>query len=72
MTEVFKIVKRGRGNFTFLIVPNGSNVSICDSDGNNYGSYFSFASFEKMAEENGGFEKLVVGKVTVGIIPQRS
>lgn len=56
-----------RDGVKYLAVPLGNNCMICDDAGNNYGSYFDQASFEKMAERDGGFEKLKLGKCVVSI-----
>jgi len=68
----FQTIKRGKGDFTFLIVPrDAGQVAICDSEGFNYGSYFDFKSFEDYAERNGGFEACRLGKAQVLIQPLR-
>ena len=57
-----------RNGIQFLLIPNGPNCNICDSDGNNYGTYQDLASFESFAERNGGFEAIRLGKVQVAFI----
>lgn len=54
-----------RKGIEFLLIPNGPNCSICDMDGNNYGSYMDVRSFEYMVKNEGGFEKLRLGKVQI-------
>jgi hypothetical protein len=54
-----------RDGIQFILIPNGPNCSICDSDGNNYGSWTDVASFGHFAKKDGGFEKLRIGKVSV-------
>jgi hypothetical protein len=66
--NIFIVIHGGNRDYTFLAVPNGSNISICDIKGNNYGSYFSFESFEKMALKQGGFDKLKLGKSKLTIL----
>ena len=61
-TAFYTFKRKGR---QFLLVPNGPNCSICDVDGNNYGSYMDVHSFDYMAEKEGGHEKLILGKVQV-------
>ncbi len=60
-----------RNGIQFLLIPNGPNCSICDGDGNNYGSYMDLKSFEYMAEKEGGFAKLKLGKVQIQFMPVR-
>jgi hypothetical protein len=69
MNTVFYHFKRK--GVEFLLIPNGSNCSICDIEGNNYGSYMDVKSFEYMAEKEGGFEKLRLGRIQIQFMPVR-
>jgi hypothetical protein len=70
MTQAFHVFKRE--GIQFLLIPNGPNCSICDAEGNNYGSWMDIASFERFAEKDGGFAALKLGKVQVQFMVQRS
>lgn len=61
-----------RAGLTFLLIPNGANCSICDSEGNNYGSYFDLKSFDAMAEKQGGVEALKIGRVNISYTSTRA
>lgn len=58
-----------RNGIQFLMIRSGENASICDTEGNNYGSYFSVESFDKFAKMHGGYEHLMLGKVTINFTP---
>ena len=70
MTTAFHTFKRG--GVQFLMIPNGENASICDTEGNNYGSYLSIESFDKFAAMDGGYDRLILGKVVVSFTSLRS
>ena len=67
MSVAFYTFKReGR---QFLMIRNGDIASICDTEGNNYGSYHSVDSFDKFAKAEGGYDMLILGKVTISFRP---
>lgn len=62
----FTVFKRqGR---TFLAVPHNDGVAVIDSEGFNYGAYFSIKSFEDFTKRNFGIEACRLGRASVAIL----